>query len=169
MRAARYNEAAERAALAADGSDHCYGAGFAGSYPTDADCGPVVPSSVAGPADALAVLAPLLDSPEAERFAVVALDRRGRVVDAAVMTSGSVSCTVVDTAQIFRWALTRARPVSSILVGHNHPSGDPTPSQEDVTTTRRLVEAGRVIGVRVVDHVILADSGSYSFAAHGAL
>lgn len=93
---------------------------------------------------------------EAEHFVVVAMDGRGVVIDAAVLTIGDVSCCIVSPPQVLRWALTRERPARSFMVMHNHPSGDPTPSQEDVNVTRALHEAGRAVGLPFVDHVVVA-------------
>ena len=129
---------------------------------------------VNSPAAALAALLPLLTDNGAvlaeEHFAVVALSRGGKVIDAAVLTKGSDGFTVVDPKQVFRWALTRpgrAHP-ASILIGHNHPSGDCRESEQDVAVTRRVAEAGRVLGLPLMDHIIVGSGGRYtSFAERG--
>lgn len=114
------------------------------------------------------LLRPKLLGLDKEVFAAVALDRRHGVVDAEIITVGSSEFVIVDPAQIFRWALTRKRVAAALIVAHNHPSGDPTPSAMDRDITQRLVSAGRVLNIKVLDHVIMTDSGgSFSFAARG--
>lgn len=120
------------------------------------------PPSVTSPQEALKLLVPLCVGYEHERLVVVALDRRKRVVDSTVLTTGSDAFTIVDPKQVYRWALTRARPASSILVAHNHPSGDPTPSDADLVVTRRLDAAGRTLGIILVDHIIIGDAQAYT-------
>lgn len=128
------------------------------------------------PAAALSVLLPLLtDDGEPlghEQLAVIALDRRQRVLDVTVLTRGSDRFTIVDPKQIFRWALTRPgrRAVCSIILGHNHPSGDPAPSIEDRNVTRRIADAGKILGIKLTDHIIVGANGKYiSLAEQGEL
>ncbi|NCY03783.1 MAG: hypothetical protein EBX36_12975, partial [Planctomycetia bacterium] len=70
-----------------------------------------------------------------------------------------------------RWALTRARPAAGIILAHNHPSGDPTPSSQDYEVTRRVVDAGRVLGLPLLDHLVVTDDQSRweSLAARGVI
>lgn len=130
---------------------------------------------VDGPAAALAALLPLLTDGEGrplevEHFAVLALGPRGGIIDAAMLTRGSARATVVDPAQVYRWALTRARLPAGIVVGHNHPSGDPSPSSQDIDTTRRLAAAGRTVGVALHDHIVVGEAGRFtSLAEQGYL
>ena len=107
------------------------------------------------PEDAVSIVYPLIGVSDVERLAVVALSARNRVIDAEVLTVGSHGYTVVDPRQILRWALTRKRPCAGIVVAHNHPSGDPMPSSQDVDVTRRLRRACEVVGVTLVDHVVV--------------
>lgn len=126
------------------------------------------PEVLANPADVAAVLGPMIGwSPDCERFAAIAVDRRRRVIDVEVLTVGSDGFCIVDPKQVFRWALTRQRSVAAIIVGHNHPSGDPTPSHQDRDVTRRLIAAGAVIGIDVLDHVIVARERHCSLRAEG--
>ena len=126
------------------------------------------PASVTDPAAAAAVALAHLEGRESEALVCIALDRRRRVVESDVLTVGSSGFTVVDTAQIFRWALTRARAVSAIILAHNHPSGDPTPSSQDREVTSRVASAGSVVGVTLLDHLVVVDGGRWhSMAADG--
>lgn len=126
--------------------------------------------AVVTPEQAVAVVLPHLVGRENEALVVVALDCRRRVVDVTVLTVGCDGCTIVDPQQIFRWALTRHRPSASIVLAHNHPSGDPTPSSADRRSSRRVAAAGRVLGIPLVDDLVVTDSGSWvSLAELGLL
>lgn len=122
------------------------------------------------PAAAAAVVRSHLIGRETEAFLAIALDRRSRVVAAETLTTGSSRFTVVDPPQILRWALTRQRAVESLIIAHNHPSGDPTPSVQDRDVTRQVASGCRAIGLRLADHLIVADPDRwFSFAATGEL
>jgi DNA repair protein RadC len=126
--------------------------------------------AVRTPDAAAAVVRPLLAGREDEALVVVALDRRHRVIDAAVLTVGSDAFTVVDGRQVFRWALTRRRPAHAVILAHNHPSGDPTPSSQDREVTERVARMGRVLGMPVYDHIVIGSGESYtSLAEQGCL
>ena len=116
---------------------------------------------------AAAAFAPLLRGIDVEKFAVLCLDRHNGVLSAEVLTSGSDRATVVDTRQVFRHALLAGRVgASGVVVAHNHPSGCPTPSDQDVELTRSLIRAGDMIGIPVYDHLIMTDAGHHSMAQH---
>jgi DNA repair protein RadC len=124
---------------------------------------------VTEPGVAVAIFRPMLLNPEQERFGVIAVDRKGRMVDSAVLTTGNDVSTVVCPRQVLRWALTRARPVSAIVVGHNHPSGDATPSVLDKEVTRRLAAACATITLPLHDHIIVTGTRYWSFAEAGLI
>ncbi len=92
-----------------------------------------------------------------ELFLVVLLDGRHRVIRTELVSRGTLTASLVHPREVFRPAL-RDSAAALVLV-HNHPSGDPTPSREDREVTARLVEAGELLGVRVVDHVVVAERG----------
>lgn len=115
------------------------------------------PGEITLPERAVALVLPLLAGRDHEALVCIALDNRCRVIDVAVITTGSVSATVVDPAQIFRWALTRSRPAAAIILAHNHPSGDPKPSFADRMATEKVAAAGRTLNVTLADHVVVAD------------
>lgn len=97
-----------------------------------------------------------------ELAVVVMLDTRGRLLGEEVISSGSVNNTVVTPREIFLRAL-ESRAVSVILI-HNHPSGDPNPSQEDILLTRQVKDAGDMIGIPLLDHIIIGDRRAVSMA-----
>jgi DNA repair protein RadC len=119
------------------------------------------------PAEVAAFLMPRFSAREVEQFGVMLLDSRHRLVKAQVLTVGTLDCSVVHPRDVFRAAL--EANAASVVVFHNHPSGDPTPSPEDVALTRRLAAAGTLLGVDVLDHLVLADASYYSFREAGRL
>jgi DNA repair protein RadC len=102
-----------------------------------------------------------------ERFVVVFLDGRHRVLGEEMVAQGTLTASLVHPREVFRPAL-RASAAAVILV-HNHPSGDPTPSAEDRVVTDRLARAGEILGVRVLDHVVVAERGYVSLREEGAI
>jgi DNA repair protein RadC len=108
------------------------------------------------PRDLARYLLPRFGAYPVERFGVLLLDTRHRLLEERVLSIGSVDQSLAHPRDVFREAILAAAPL--IVAFHNHPSGDPTPSEEDVVVTRRLQQAGSVVGVDLVDHVILADA-----------
>lgn len=125
------------------------------------------PDSVNGVADSVTHLRPLLIGHHVEHFAVLFLNRRNRVIAAEVLSTGGTDYAVVDARVIFRRALILG--AAAIIVGHNHPSGDASPSREDITVTERLLAAGEVLGIQVLDHLIVTNDGYTSMAADGSM
>src|SRR5918995_148539 len=105
-------------------------------------------------------LLPLYGAQPVEQFGVVLLDTKHRVLRTRVLSVGTLDASVVHPREVFREAT--AANAAAIVVFHNHPSGDPEPSDEDYTLTRRLVAAGVVIGIDVVDHIIFGDVRCWS-------
>lgn len=102
-----------------------------------------------------------------EQFKVLLLNRANRAIGICEISSGGVSGTVADPKLIFAAALKAC--ASSIIVAHNHPSGNLTPSQSDIDLTRKLREAGKFLEIQMLDHVILTVEGYYSFADEGLI
>lgn len=105
-----------------------------------------------------------------EHFLVLLLDAKNRLVAVHEVSTGTLSASLVHPREVFGPAL-RVLGVSSIILVHNHPSGDVEPSREDLRLTRQLVEAGRVLDVAVHDHVIVAhgEAGCTSFSERGLM
>lgn len=102
-----------------------------------------------------------------ENFLAIALDARNRPIAWSTIAVGSTSACPVSAASVFRFAILAG--AVSVLVAHNHPSGDETPSADDVALTERLVRAGELLGVRVLDHVVIGEGSSYSFLDSGRM
>jgi DNA repair protein RadC len=94
-----------------------------------------------------------------ELFAVLCLDARRAPIALAIPHRGALSYSLVEVGMVFKPAL--LLPAAALIVCHNHPSQDPKPSPDDIALTQKLVEAGRLLGVRVFDHIILAGEGHY--------
>jgi DNA repair protein RadC len=117
--------------------------------------------------DAAQHLLPIFGSRPIEQFGVLLLDGRHRVVKTTLVTKGTANSTVVEPREVFRDAIAAA--ASAVIVFHNHPSGDPTPSRDDVELTRRLVATGVLVGIPVIDHLILGDEQYCSLKDMGHL
>ncbi len=111
--------------------------------------------------DSANLLVPRFGACEFEQFGVLLLDTKHRVTQTLVLSTGSIDGTLVHPPEVFREAMmTRA---AAVMLFHNHPSGDPTPSREDRELTQRLRAAGELLGIEVLDHLILANNAYYSF------
>jgi DNA repair protein RadC len=122
-------------------------------------------AAIRGPEDIYRHFHPRLRHAAQERFVVLLLDGRHRVMGQETVSQGTLTASLVHPREVFRPAL-RAGAASLVLV-HNHPSGDPTPSPEDREVTTRLSRAGEILGVRVVDHVVVAERGYCSLREQG--
>jgi DNA repair protein RadC len=119
------------------------------------------------PRDAAHFLMPEFSARPVEQFGLMLLDTRHRVIRAAVLTVGSLDGTAVQPREVFRQALMGS--AAAVVMFHNHPSGDPQPSGEDVELTRRMVAAGQLMGIQVIDHVVLGDGRYCSLKESGYL
>ena len=108
---------------------------------------------VRSPQDVAHLLASEMALLEQEHFRVVVLNTRNQVLAAPEVYKGSVNATAIRSAEVFREAV--RQNASSIILVHNHPSGDPTPSTEDAAVTRELVSAGRLLDIEVLDHIVI--------------
>jgi len=104
---------------------------------------------------------------DVEEFWCVALDSLKNVIKSEMLFRGTVDSCLVHPRDIFRFAITTNS--SSILIAHNHPSNNPQPSPEDNRLTEKIQKAGKLLQIPVIDHLILAESGFYSFADSGRL
>ena len=102
-----------------------------------------------------------------EHFVALYVNARNRLLHVETVSVGTLTASLVHPREVFGPAVERA--AAGIIVAHNHPSGELQPSSEDRSTTRRLVQAGRLLGVPLLDHVVVADGGYFSFQEHGML
>jgi len=120
---------------------------------------------VIGPRSAADFLMPEFGGRPIEQFGALLLDTKHRVLRTALLSVGSQDGTSVQPREVFRQALLVS--ATAVLLFHNHPSGDPQPSPEDVDLTLRIRAAGELMGVSVIDHLILGDGRYYSFKESG--
>jgi DNA repair protein RadC len=102
---------------------------------------------------------------EKEHLRVLLLDRRNRVLEIVEVYQGSVNSSQVRIAEVFQTAVTRN--ACAIIVVHNHPSGDPTPSPDDVAVTRAMVQAGKLLDIDVLDHLVIGQGKWVSLKERG--
>lgn len=102
-----------------------------------------------------------------EHFVVLFLNTKNEVIHQQTIFIGSLNSSIVHPREVFREAVKRS--AASIICFHNHPSGDPTPSQEDIHVTRRLVDSGKMMGIEVLDHIIIGDRKFISLKEKGYL
>lgn len=100
-----------------------------------------------------------------EYFFTMHMDGKNRIACIDCVSVGSLNQSIVHPREVFKTALLSS--AAGIILVHNHPTGDPSPSSEDITLTRRLKEAGDLLGIRVLDHVIVGSDGTCSFAERG--
>lgn len=102
-----------------------------------------------------------------EHFIVLSVDSGKRLVNKRVVFIGTVDTVMAHPREVYAGAV--ADFATGIIVAHNHPSGDPNPSKQDITTTQQLIAAGQILGVKLLDHIIVAEESYYSFQAEGMI
>jgi len=125
------------------------------------------PAPIRGPDDVVAIVGRQLRKEKREHFVVLLLNARHEIQGREVISIGSLNASIVHPREVFLPAI-KASAASIVLV-HNHPSGDAEPSEEDLTITKRLVEVGELVGIGVLDHVIIAARGVVSFRSRQLL
>lgn len=130
-----------------------------------AGAGPPRGARVSSPADVAAWLRARLRHERREVFVVLLLDGRHRLLDAVRVSVGTLTSSLVHPREVFAPAI--AARAAAVVAAHNHPSGDPEPSIEDLQVTRRLEEVGRLVGIRLLDHVVVGDPGFVSLRERG--
>lgn len=110
---------------------------------------------------------PRLRGERQERFLCLLLDSKNRILREVTISTGGLTGSSVNPRDVFRHAVTES--ASAVIFVHNHPSGDPTPSQNDLSLTGRLKEAGQLLGIRVLDHIIIGEEGYVSLADEGRM
>jgi DNA repair protein RadC len=121
--------------------------------------------AIRSPGDVHRHFHPLLRDAPHERFLVLLLDGRHRVIRPVLTSQGTLTASLVHPREVFAPAL--REPAAAVVLVHNHPSGDPTPSREDIRLTRQLVECARLLDLRIHDHVIVGHGTYVSLAEQG--
>jgi len=126
---------------------------------------PFPKSSVERPADALKLLKQGLAWEDREIFAAAILDARNQLIGINTVSVGTLNSSMVHPREVFRPAILMG--AASIILAHNHPTGDPSPSREDIELTKRFRDAGEILGIEVLDHLIIADTTFRSLKESG--
>nr|WP_094096279.1 DNA repair protein RadC [Paenibacillus physcomitrellae] len=121
--------------------------------------------SLCSPEDGYKLMRHYLADLDREAFIVVSLDTKNSPVSINVCHIGTLNATIVHPREVMKAAI--LSNASSIIVGHNHPSGNSSPSQEDISTTERLAEAGKIIGIELLDHIIVGNDNFVSLKTRG--
>lgn len=129
--------------------------------------GPIARATLTSPRDLALHLLPQYGASPVEQFGLVMLDSKLHILRIKIVAVGSLDSTVAHPREVFREAAVAS--AAAIVLFHNHPSGDPTPSTDDLELTERMLDAGDVMGIRVVDHIILAAHRYFSLQEAGLL
>ena len=129
--------------------------------------GPDDPPSIGSPSDVYDLLGPEMSALAQEQLRVLLMDRRNRVRGQRVVYQGNVFSSVVRAAEVFRPAVVESLP--AIIIAHNHPSGDPDPSPDDVMITRKLKQAAELLEIELLDHIVIGGKRHVSLKNRGLM
>jgi DNA repair protein RadC len=129
----------------------------------ESDAGEKPQPVLKSPEDVAAVIRSKLKGKKKEHFWLICLDTRNRLINWKPVSIGSLDTSIVHPREAFKEAVSSS--AASVIFVHNHPSGDPEPSKEDIELTKRLVKAGEIIGIDVLDHIIVCDKSYLSLKA----
>ena len=121
--------------------------------------------AIKSPYDAYKIFSNFIGNADRELFAVACLNTKNEVANLSVVHMGSLNASIVHPREVFKTAILSNS--ASIVCAHNHPSGHPEPSREDIEVTKRLVEAGRILGIELLDHIIIGEDKYYSLKEEG--
>ena len=102
-----------------------------------------------------------------EHFKLILLNPRNKIIRISTISIGTLNASLVHPREVFKDAIVHS--AASVVLAHNHPSGDPDPSEDDLKITRKLVESGKILGIEVMDHIIIAKNGFFSFKEKGLI
>lgn len=121
--------------------------------------------SITQPHDAYSVLSSYLEGQDRENFVVLLLDTKNKVIGINTVSVGTLNSSLVHPREVFKPAI--LSNAAAIILGHNHPSGHATPSNEDIETTKKLTAAGALLGIAVLDHIVVGDNSYASLKENG--
>ena len=110
---------------------------------------------------------PKMSNLDREQFMILHLDVKNRVIKDELVSVGALTGTIAHPREVFKSAIKES--AHSVILVHNHPSGDPEPSEDDLELNKRLAEAGKILGIEVIDHIIIGKAGFLSFKEKGLL
>lgn len=122
---------------------------------------------IRSPQDAADLMRSELSHLKQEHFVVLFLNTKNHLIGKETVFIGSLNASIVHPREAFKMAIRRS--AAAVICLHNHPSGDPQPSAEDINVTGRLKEAGEIVGIEMIDHIIIGEENFYSFKEHGRI
>jgi len=128
---------------------------------------PVEKPKISSPSDCFRILSPGLSGLRKEHFVCLYLDTKNRLIHSETISVGTLNSSVVHPREVFHKAIEHT--AAGVILAHNHPSGDPEPSPDDINLTRNLSEAGRIMGIQVLDHIICGEGRFVSLKERGLL
>jgi len=123
--------------------------------------------SIHNPDDVVAILQDELLNADREKLVCIALNAKNSVIGINIVSVGTLTSSLASGREIFKSAI--LLNAASIVLSHNHPSGDSAPSREDILMTERISKAGEILGIKLLDHIIIAEQGNFSFSQAGRL
>jgi len=120
---------------------------------------------ISSPKDVYAIMYPKLREQKKEKFIVLILDTKNNIIKEELVAIGSLNASIVHPREVFKPAIEIS--AAAIILVHNHPSGDPSPSREDIMVTEKLVEGGKLLGIDILDHIIIGDGRYVSLKDEG--
>ena len=120
---------------------------------------------ISSPDDVFRIVNKYLDGADREHLVLLTLDTKNKITSINTVSIGSINTSIVHPREVFKTAI--LSNASSVILSHNHPSGDVTPSKEDVDITKRIKECGRILGIELLDHVIIGDDKYSSLKEKG--
>lgn len=123
--------------------------------------------SIHNPDDVVTILQDELLKSDREKLVCLFLNTKNVIIGMDIVSIGSLTASIAHPREIFKAAI--LKNAASIILSHGHPSGDPTPSREDIQMTERVSKAGEILGIKLLDHIIIGEHGNYSFSNAGRL
>lgn len=120
---------------------------------------------ISSPIDVYDIMKTELQDLKKEMFKVVHLNTKNEIIGSELVSMGSLNSSIVHPREVFKNAIKKSS--NSVILVHNHPSGNPSPSKEDINITKRLIEAGDILGIKVIDHVIIGKGKFISLKEEG--
>lgn len=140
---------------------------FSVSLVKDSGAPPLPKEKIDSPQSALSVFRGFFEGADREKFVALFLNCRCEIIGLNVVSVGTLSASLVHPREVFKAAILAG--AASLIVAHNHPSGDVAPSAEDKETTKRLKDAGKLLGIPIMDHLVISEQEFFSFKEHGLL
>lgn len=122
---------------------------------------------ISSPSDSAELFSSFIEDSDREQMLLCCLDTKNRPTSISIISIGTLNSALVHPREVFKAAI--LSNAASIILAHNHPSGDTAPSHEDITLTNRINEASKIIGIKLLDHIIIGQGGYLSFKEEGTL